>query len=165
MTDGVGRSASRSTVRTATGHTGALSIKTMLNRCHPIRYFVYGAARVVGEQMHVVVRPRAGSRGHCGACGGRGPPYDTSRHPRLFEFVPLWGWSVVCLVYRMRRIDCSTGGVRTEQVPGADGKHRCCNVSRLFLARWARRVSWSAVALIVGVTWGVVNRASRWVVA
>jgi transposase len=65
----------------------------------------------------------------------------------------------------MRRIDCATCGVRTEQVPWADGKNRCCNVYRLFLARWARRVSWSEVALIFGVTWGVVNRAIRWVVA
>jgi hypothetical protein len=68
-----------------------MSIKTILNRCHPIRYFVYGAARFVGEQIHVVLRPRAGSLGHCGECGGRGPTCDTSRHPRLFEFVPLWG--------------------------------------------------------------------------
>jgi len=164
MTDGVGRPASRSIFRTATVHTGAMSIKTILNRCHPIRYFVYGAARFVGEQIHVVVRPRAGSLGHCGECGGRGPTYDTSRHPRLFEFVPLWGY-VVFLVYSMRRINCSTCGVCTEQVPWADGKNRCCNVYRLFLARWARRVSWSEVALIFGVTWGVVNRAIRWVVA
>jgi transposase len=141
-----------------------MSIKTILNRCHPIRYFVYGAARFVGEQIHVVVRPRVGSLGQCGACGGRGPTYDTARQPRRFEFVPLWGY-VVFLVYRMRRIDCATCGVRTEQVPWADGKNRCCNVYRLFLARWARRVSWSEVALIFGVTWGVVNRAIRWVVA
>ena len=64
-------------------------IKTILNRCHPIRYFVYGAARFVGEQIHVVVRPRVGSLGQCGACGGRGPTYDTARQPRRFEFVPL----------------------------------------------------------------------------
>jgi len=163
MTDGVGREASRSTLRTATVHTGARSIKPILTRCHPVRSFVYGAAGFVGEPIHVVVRPRAGSLGHCGECGGRGPTYDTSRHPRLFECVPLWGY-VVFLVYRMRRIDCSTCGVRTEQVPWADGKNRCGNVYRLCLARGTRRVSWRAVALIFGVTWGVVNRAIRWVV-
>ena len=140
-----------------------MSIKTILNRGHPIRSFVYGAARFVGEQIHVVVRPRAGSRGQCGECGGRGPTDDAARHPRLFEFVPRWGY-VVFLVYCMRRIDCATCGVPTEQVPWADGKNRCGNVYRLFLARWARRVSWSEVALIFGVTWGVVNRAIRWVV-
>ena len=141
-----------------------MAIKTILNRCHPIKYFVYGAARFVGKQIHVVVRPRKGSLGHCGECGGRGPTYDTSQHPRLFEFVPLWGFAVF-FVYSMRRIDCAKcGAVRTEKVPWADGKNRCCNVYRLFLARWARRVSWSEVALIFGTNWGVVNRAIRWVV-
>ena len=141
-----------------------MAIKTILNRCHPIKHFVYGAALFVGEQLHVVVRPRAGSRGHCGQCGTRGRTYDTSQHPRQFEFVPLWGFAVF-LVYNMRRIDCAPcGAVHTEKVPWADGKNRCCNVYRLFLARWARRISWSEVALIFGTNWGVVNRAIRWVV-
>jgi transposase len=138
-------------------------IKTILNRCHPIRFFVYGRARFVGKKIHVAVRARRGSLGHCGECGERGPTYDTSRDARLFEFVPLWGF-LVFLAYRMRRINCGPCGVRTEKVPWADGKNRCCNVYRLFLARWARRVSWSEVAQIFGVTWGVVNRAVRWVV-
>ena len=138
-------------------------IKTILNRCHPIRSFVYGEAEFVGKEIHVVVRARKGSLGHCGECGERGPTYDTSRDSRLFEFVPLWGF-LVFLAYRMRRINCGPCGVRTEKVPWADGKNRCCNAYRLFLARWARRVSWSEVAQIFGVTWGVVNRAVRWVV-
>lgn len=140
-----------------------MSIKTILNRCHPIRCFVYGAARFVGEQIHVVVEPRKGSLGHCGECGIRGPTYDTSRDSRLFEFVPLWGYAVF-LVYCMRRIDCEGCGVRTERVPWADGKNHCCDVYRLFLARWARRIPWSEVALVFGTTWNVVNRAIRWVV-
>jgi transposase len=77
--------------------------------------------------------------------------------------VPLWGFFVF-LVYCMRRINCEKCGVRTERVPWADGKHHCCNVYRLFLARWARRISWSEVAEIFGTTWNVVNRAIRWVV-
>lgn len=140
-----------------------VSIKTILNRCHPIRYFVYGAAVFVGQQIHIDVRPRHGSQGRCGDCGERGPTYDRSRTPRLFEFVPLWGY-MVFMVYFMRRIDCVKCGVRTEQVPWADGKNHCCNVYRLFLARWARRLSWSEVAQIFGTTWGVVHRAVRWVV-
>ena len=140
-----------------------MSIKTVLNRCHPIRYFVYTSARFVGQQIHVDVRPRRRSPGYCGGRGGRGPTYDTSQEPRLFEFVPLWGY-VVFVVYRMRRIDCGHCGVRTEQVPWADGKHHCCNVYRLFLSRWARRLSWSEVAQIFGTTWNVVYRSIRWVV-
>jgi len=48
--------------------------------------------------------------------------------------------------------------------PLADGKHRTCNAFRLFMARWARRLSWSEVAEIFGTNWGVVHRAVRWVV-
>jgi len=138
-------------------------IKTVLNRCHPIRCFVYGSVRFVGQQLHVDVRARTGSQGHCSGCGKRGSTYDTARKARLFEFVPLWGFAVF-LVYPMRRIACPTCGVCTEQVPWADGKNRCCNVYRLFLARWARRPPWSEVGQIFGTTWGVVHRAVRWVV-
>ena len=140
-----------------------MSIKTLLNRCHPIRYFVYGKACLVGQQLHVDVRPRNGSQGHCSGCGERGPTYDTAREVRSFEFVPLWGFAVF-LAYHMRRIKCATCGVCTEQVPWAEGKHHSCNVYRVFLARWARRLSWSEVAQIFGTTWGVVYRSVRWVV-
>jgi transposase len=77
--------------------------------------------------------------------------------------VPLWGIAVF-LVYAMRRIDCEVCGVKTEQVPWAEGKNQCCNVYRLFLARWARRLPWSEVATIFGTTWNVVHRSIRWVV-
>jgi transposase len=138
-------------------------VKTLLNRCHPIRLFVYGAASFVGDAVHVEVRPRVGSRGSCGGCGRRGSTYDTARSPRLFAFVPVWGFAVV-LVYCMRRIDCSACGVTTERVPWASGKNRCCDAYRLFLARWARRLPWSEVATIFGTTWPVVYRAIHWVV-
>ena len=51
-----------------------------------------------------------------------------------------------------------------EVLPWADGKNRTCNAFRLFLARWARRLSWSEVAEVFGTNWGVVFRAIRWVV-
>jgi transposase len=140
-----------------------MDLKTLLNRCHPLRLFVYGSIRFVGEQLHVEVRPRQGSQGYCGECGQRGPTYDTAREPRRFAFVPLWGFAVY-LVYAMRRINCPSCGVKTEQIPWAEGKHQCCNVYRLFLARWARRLPWSEVAAIFGTTWNVVCRSIRWVV-
>jgi transposase len=140
-----------------------MDIKTILNRCHPLRPFVYGDARFVGDEIHVTVQPRKGSKGVCGECGRRGPTYDTARDPRRFEFVPLWGF-VVFLVYAMRRIDCPACGVRTERVPWATGKNQCCDAYRLFLARWARRLPWSEVAGIFGTTWNVVCRSIRWVV-
>ncbi|MFH1235423.1 MAG: ISL3 family transposase [Parcubacteria group bacterium] len=140
-----------------------MNVKTILNRCHPIKHFVYGAARFVGNEIRVAVRPRKRSQGFCGGCGRRGPTYDTAHKPRLFEFIPLWGYAIF-LVYYMRRIDCFDCGIRTEQVPWAEGKNQCCNVYRLFLARWARRLSWTEVAQIFGTTWNVVCRSIRWVV-
>lgn len=140
-----------------------MEVKAILNKCHPIRPFVYGVACFVGEEIQVQVRARKGSRGACGECGRRGPTYDTAREPRQFEFVPLWGYAVF-LVYAMRRIDCPACGIKTERVPWAEGKNRTCNVYRLFLARWARRLPWSEVAAIFGTTWNVVCRSIRWVV-
>jgi transposase len=81
----------------------------------------------------------------------------------LFQFVPVWGFAVF-LAYAMRRVDCAVCGVKTERVPWAEGKNQCCNVYRLFLARWARRLPWSEVAVIFGTTWNVVCRSIRWVV-
>ena len=140
-----------------------MEVKAVLNKSHPIKRFVYGKIRFVGEQIHVEVQPRKNSQGECGECGQRGPTYDTARTPRMFEFVPILGFATF-FVYAMRRIDCPTCGVKTEKVPWADGKNHCCNVYRLFLARWARRLSWSEVASIFGTTWNVVYRSISWVV-
>jgi len=141
-----------------------MTIKVVLNRCHPIRYFVYGAARFVGQQVHVEVRPRQGSYVICSGCDRPGPIYDTARTPRLFEFIPLWGF-LVFLCYSMRRVDCPRCGVTVERVPWAEGKQQTCKAYRIFLARWARRMSWSEVAQVFQTNWGVVYRAVKWVVA
>jgi transposase len=116
-----------------------------------------------GTKIHVAVMPRKGSKAICSRCDLPGPTYDTANAPRGFAFVPLWGFAV-WLWYCMRRVDCLNCGVTIEKVPWAEGKHASCNAYRLFLARWARRLSWSEVAAIFGTNWGVVYRAIRWVV-
>ncbi|MBN2670685.1 MAG: ISL3 family transposase [Deltaproteobacteria bacterium] len=140
-----------------------MKVKAALNKSHPLKRFVYGKVRFAGEQIHVEIQPRKNSQGECGECGRRGPTYDTARTPRMFEFVPILGFATF-FVYAMRRIDCPTCGVKTERVPWADGKNHYCNVYRLFLARWARRLPWSEVAAIFGTTWNVVYRSISWVV-
>lgn len=139
-------------------------VKTVLNHVHPLKLFVYAKVAIIAKVVHVWVEPRRGSRGTCSGCGARGPTYDTSRRPRHFEFVPLWGMKTQ-LIYYMRRIDCARCGVTVESVPWAEGKHRACNVYRLFLARWARRLSWTEVGRVFGTSWGVVYRSVQWVVA
>lgn len=140
-------------------------IKTVLNRVHPLKLFLYAKVALIAGTLHVWVEPRKRSRGTCSRCGDRGPTHDTARSPRHFDFVPLWGMPVL-LIYYMRRIDCARcEKVLIEAVPWAEGKHRACNVYRLFLARWARRLSWTETARVFGTSWGVVYRSVQWVVA
>ena len=142
-----------------------MHLRTILNRCHRFKSFIYGTTYFGddGTSIHVAMTARKGSKAICSGCGRPSPTYDTSRTPRGFAFVPLWGYAV-WLWYCMRRVDCPRCGVTVEKVPWAEGKHASCNAYRLFLARWARRLSWSEVAAIFGTNWGLVYRAVRWVV-
>jgi len=147
-------------------------LKTVLNRVHPVKGFVYehvkmtpDAAEVNGIRLEVRVRARRGSRGVCSSCGRRGPGYDTL-DDRRFDFVPLWGIAVA-LIYAMRRVDCGHCGVKVEQVPWADGgsKQTSTRALQLFLAWWARRLSWREVGVIFGFSWERAFRSVRAVVA
>jgi transposase len=143
-----------------------ITIKSVLRRLHPIKGFVYHSVRrdpFVEEVLRVEVRERKGSRGRCSGCGCQGAAYD--RQPeRQWRFVPLWGL-VVWLVYAARRIDCPSCGPTIERLPWASGKLRLCEVFRLFLAQWARRLSWAETAQAFSVAWADVYGAVRWVVA
>jgi len=147
-----------------------MNLKVILNAVHPISPFVYGTPAFIDpdkkEQGIVVpVAARANSKAVCSRCGTRGGIYDTSREPRRFEFIPLWGLPVF-LEYTMRRVNCR--GCNTpviEKVPWAEGKNQTCNAYQLFLARWAKRMAWSEVAEVFGTSWGVVYRAVASVVA
>ena len=99
-----------------------MQLKTLLNRVHRIKGFVYENDKIIknpnavnGIGIEVTIRPRAGSRGYCSGCGKRGRTYDT-QPPRRFGFVPLWGIAMA-LVYahdkhKMKMIDakCSKTG-------------------------------------------------------
>lgn len=142
-----------------------MDIKTILNRCHPLRGFVYeSSAFGEGQRIDVVLRPRRGSRATCSRCHRRSPTYDTARVARGFDFIPLWGFAVV-LWYCMRRVDCPRCGVTVEAVPWASGKQRSCAVYQHFLAFWAKRLSWTEVARLFHTSWGVVFRAVEYVVS
>lgn len=141
-----------------------MELKTILNRCHPVKGFVYQKVRFgLGNEILVDVVPRRGSHGYCGNCFKRGTTYDTGKNLRRFSFIPFWGFTVV-LLYFMRRIDCARCGVATELIPWADGKQRSCYAYRQYLATWAKRISWSEVGRVFHVSWGVVFRSVEWVV-
>jgi len=145
-------------------------LKTLLNRVHPVKGFVYEKQQMVedptqptGLRIDVQVRARGNGQGICSSCGRRGPTYDTLDE-RRFDFVPLWGIAVV-LVYAMRRIDCRCG-VKVEQVPwcAPGGKSPTTIAMQVFLARWAQRLSWKQVADVFWVNWQTVFRSVRSVV-
>ena len=79
-------------------------VKTVLNRVHKVKGFVYEKVRFNGDEIEVEMRPRKGARPICSGCGRRGPGYDTLPQ-RRFAFVPLWALSVF-LIYARRRVDC-----------------------------------------------------------
>lgn len=68
------------------------------------------------------------------------------------------------LSLRMRRADCPDCGVKVEWLPWADGKHRSTYSYRIFLASWAKRLSWKETAAIFGTSWDSAYRAIDWVV-
>jgi len=139
-----------------------MRLKTVLNRVHKVKGFVYEKARFHGDEIEVAVRPHRRSRPICAGCGRRGPGYDTLP-ARRFAFVPLWALSVF-LIYARRRVDCPRCGVTAELLPWADGKHHLTHAYAVFLARWARRLSWREVATIFRTSWESVFRAVAWVV-
>src|ERR1035437_5117568 len=131
-----------------------MELTTILNRCHHFRGFVYEHARFSADRksIEVVVRPRKGSAAVCSRCHLPAPGYDQLSE-RRFDFIPLWGFFVF-LLYAMRRVDCRRCGmVAVEEVPWGDGKRTLTKAYMLFLARWARRLSWKETAECFRTSW------------
>jgi hypothetical protein len=121
----------------------------------------FGKDDTGGKRIAVKVRPRKRSKGICSNCGRRGSTYDHLTD-RRFDYVPLWGIAVV-LLYRMRRIDCPDCGVKVECVRFAAGKSPISRSSALFLADWARVLSWPATARRFRTNWHQVFASVRYV--
>ena len=140
-----------------------MQIQTILNRVEKQKGFVYSKASFNKKgELEIEVRPRSNSRAICSGCGKKGSTYDHSS-VRQFQFVPLWGIAVF-LVYSMRRVNCKECGVTTERVPWACGKNQHTYSFRLFLATWAKRMSWKETATVFSTSWDSVYRAVQWVV-
>ena len=137
---------------------------TILNHCQHFPGFVYEKARLCPESatIEIHVRPRRGSKPVCSGCHAPAAGYD-HLNLRRFEFVPLWGFMVL-LLYRMRRVDCTACGVRVEELPWAIGKHQLTKAYMLFLAHWARKLSWQETATAFRSTWDKVRQAVEYVV-
>ena len=143
-----------------------MRIRTLLNRVHPLKSFVYDACRLemrnAGLVLVATIRPRKNGKVICSGCGKQRTLYDRLDE-RRFDFVPLWNIPVY-LEYRMRRIDCPDCGVKVERVPWADGKSHATKVFQLFLARWARKLSWKETAESFCTSWDTVFRSVKSIV-
>ena len=142
----------------------AMELITILNHCYHFRGFVYQHARFGSDKktIEVAVRPREGSAAVCSGCQKPAPGYDHLPE-RRFEFIPFWGF-LVFFLYRMRRVDCRHCGVVVEEVPWGDGKHQLTRAYMLFLARWARKLSWKETAEAFRTSWEKVCDAVEYVV-
>jgi transposase len=142
-----------------------LQLITILNRCHRFPGFVYRHARFSsdGKSIEIAVSPRSGSKAVCSGCRQPAPGYDRLAE-RRFEFIPFWGF-LVFLLYSMRRVQCPRcQAVVVEEVPWGDGKRTLTRAYMLFLARWARRLSWKEVAETFRTSWDKVFDAVEHVV-
>jgi len=82
----------------------------------------------------------------------------------VYQFIPLWGFFVF-LLYTMRRVDCRRCAVvAVEEVPWGDGIRTLTRAYMLFLARWARRLSWKETAEAFRTSWDKVFDAVEHVV-
>ena len=150
----------------ASGIFHFMQLITILNRCHRFPGFVYRQARFSsdGKSIEIAATPRAGSRAICSGCHQPAPGYDRLAE-RRFEFIPFWGF-LVFLLYSMRRVQCPRcQAVVVEEVPWGDGKKTQTRAYMLFLARWARRLSWKEVAEQFRTSWDKVFDAVEHVVA
>jgi transposase len=142
-----------------------LQLITILNRCHHFKGFVYQHARFSSDHksIEIAVRPRSGSAAVCSGCRQPAPGYDQLAE-RRFEFIPFWGF-LVFLLYPMRRVNCGRcEAVLVEEVPWGDGKRHLTKAYMLFLARWARRLSWKETAEAFHTSWKKVFDAVEHVV-
>ncbi len=122
-----------------------MHLKTIFNRVTDYKPFVVDRVELVEDSLsqptiEIIMRARENGLPTCSGCGCRCSGYDTLPI-RRFDFIPLWLIAVV-LVYAMRRVNCSTCGVKVERVPWATGKNRLTLDYQWFLAGWARRMSW-----------------------
>lgn len=143
-----------------------MRIETLLNKVHPLKSFVYAHCRFEmrgsGLVLVVTIEPRKNGKVICSGCSKPRKLYD-HQNTRRFDFIPLWNIPVI-FEYHMRRVDCLKCGVKIERIPWADGKSHTTKAFELFLARWARKLSWKETAESFDTCWDTVFRSVKKVV-
>ena len=144
-----------------------LRVKTLLNRTHPIPGFTYASVTLKDTlgplEVWVEIAAHRQRGGRCSDCGALAPTYDHLPR-REWRHVPPWGIPMRWF-YAPRRVTCPEHGVRVEAMPWNEGKRPWTRAMMVFLARWARRLSWRETAEAFEVSWEAVYRSVQWIVA
>jgi len=143
-----------------------VKVKTLLNRTQPISGFCYADVRLVDEpgapELWVEIESHPRRPGRCSICEQPAPTYDHLAR-REWRHVGLWGITML-FFYGPRRVDCPVHGVHVESMPWNEGKRPWTKAMMVFLARWARRMSWKETAEAFDVSWESVYRSVQWIV-
>lgn len=141
-------------------------IKTILNKCYKFKSFIYGKVDFTiirnREAIKIEIHPRRNSHAICSGCHIAAPLYD-KLHPRLFEFIPIWGY-LVFFIYTMRRVSCKRCGIKIEEVPWGAGKKELTKIYMQYLANWSKSLSWKEVAINFRTSWEKVFRSVEYIV-
>ena len=143
-----------------------VKVKTLLNRTQPIPGFCYTDVRLVESpgdpELWVEIKAHTQRQGLCSICERPAPTYDHLDR-REWQHVGLWR-IVTRFFYAPRRVACPEHGVRVEAMPWNEGKRPWTKAMMVFLARWARRLSWKETAEAFDVSWEAVYRSVQWIV-
>ena len=108
-------------------------IESVLHRIHYFKGFKYRNAcfkeKENGTVIMVELLPRKNHKGKCSICGRSCPTYD-HMEPRVFHFVPLWGFPFE-IHYKPRRLSCAIHGIHVEEMPWGQGKSSITNVFKI----------------------------------
>ncbi len=142
-----------------------MRLKTILNNCCNFKGFVIGKSKFSKDlkNIEVYIEARKGSKAICSCCGKPAPSYDKLAE-RKTEFIPFWGFFVY-FIYAMRRVNCLNCGIKVEKVPWILGKQQISPHYAVYLADWAKEMSWTSVAKRFRTSWQTVYRAIKSVVS
>lgn len=104
---------------------------------------------------------RKNSRGKCTDCRIKRPTCDIDKEGTLFFCLSRWGIKV-CFHYRLRRLICPRHGIITEYIPWTKGKERYTTIYMVFLANWAKRMSWKETAKEFKTSRDTVFNSVKW---
>jgi transposase len=144
-----------------------LQFKTLLRRVQDLAGFAVKSVRhsldSVEPRIDVDLTPDPRFKRRCSCCDLPGRVHDTLP-AREWHYVPIWNIPVF-LHYAPRRVVCPIHSAPTvEAMPWNQGKSPYAKAYKLFLARWARRLSWKETATVFGASWDAVCRSVKWVV-